>query len=60
MIDDPEKLPAKHTKKMPAPKLVTLTPLTRGNSPVAYRCYGDGAKFDPAVGVTDLCKVGLK
>ena len=63
VIDDPEKLPkAKHTKKMPAPKrgyvhTIDAGQLARG---VQVLAYGDGAKFDPAVGVADLCKVGTQ
>ncbi len=63
VIDDPEKLPkAKHVKKLPAPKrgyvhTIDAGQLARG---VQILAYGDGKKFDPAVGVAELCKVGTQ
>jgi pyrimidine-nucleoside phosphorylase len=63
VIDDPEKLPkAKHAKKMPAPKrgyvhTIDAGQLARG---VQILAYGGGDKFDPAVGVAELKKVGTQ
>jgi pyrimidine-nucleoside phosphorylase len=63
VIDDPEKLPkAKHTKKLPAPKrgyvhTIDAGQLARG---VQILAYGGGTKFDPAVGVAEMCKVGTQ
>jgi pyrimidine-nucleoside phosphorylase len=63
VIDDPEKLPkAKHVKKMPAPKrgyvhTIDAGQLARG---VQILAYGGGDKFDPAVGVAELRKVGTQ
>ena len=63
VIDDPEKLPkAKHVKKLPAPKrgyvhTIDAGQLARG---VQILAYGSGSKFDPAVGVAEMRKVGTQ
>ena len=62
-IDDLEKLPqAKHVKKLPAPKrgyvhTIDAGQLARGVHKLAFDEKG---KLDPAVGCSELCKVGTQ
>ena len=62
MIDDPEKLPkAKHAKKLPAPKRGYVHTIDAGQLARGVNLAGgSGNKFDPAVGVAELKKVGTQ
>ncbi len=63
VIDDPEKFPtAKHVRKLPAPKRGYVHTINAGliAEGVAKLAIKKNGKYDPAVGVSDIKKVGTQ
>ena len=63
LIDDPEKFPtAKHVRKLPAPKRGYVHTINAGliAEGVAILAIKKNGKYDPAVGVSEIKKVGTQ
>lgn len=63
MIDDPEKIPqAKYVRKLPAPKRGYVHTINAGQIARGVQILGQkkNGKYDPAVGVSEIKKVGTQ